>query len=78
MADPGFPVGRGINLIGGIDSRGGYVSKILYVETKESVPLGIRQCTSCLKSQKTVVVSCAVWNGIYLQIGIYSKKVSYL
>ena len=28
---------------GGVDSRGGYVSKILYVETKESRPLaGVR------------------------------------
>ena len=25
---------------GGLDSRGGYVSKILYVKTKESGPLG--------------------------------------
>ena len=25
---------------GGVDSRGGYVSKILYVKTKESWPLG--------------------------------------
>ena len=34
----------GINLVGGrgsVDSRGGYVSKILYVETKESGPNGI-------------------------------------
>ena len=37
VTDPGFPVG-GVNLV---DSRGGYVSKILYVETKESGPLGI-------------------------------------
>ena len=29
---------------GGVDSRGGYVSNILYVKTKESGPLGIRQC----------------------------------
>ena len=29
-----------VNLLGGVDSRGGYVSKILYVETKESEPLG--------------------------------------
>ena len=35
VADPGFPVG-------GVDSRGGYVSKILYVKTKESGPLGGR------------------------------------
>ena len=33
VADPGFPV------VGGVDSRGGYVSKILYVETKVSGPL---------------------------------------
>ena len=31
VADPGF-------LVGGVDSCGGYVSKILYVETKESGP----------------------------------------
>ena len=34
MADPGFPVW------GGINSRGSYILKILYVETKESGPLG--------------------------------------
>ena len=40
--DPGFPVG-GAYLVGGCaDSRGGYVSKILCVETKESGPLGER------------------------------------
>ena len=39
MADPGFPVG-GVELMGGMDSRGDYVSKILYVEMKESRPLG--------------------------------------
>ena len=33
VADPGFPVG-------GANSRGGYVSKNLYVKTKESGPLG--------------------------------------
>ena len=36
VADPGFPMG------GAVDSRGGYVSKILYVEMKESGPLGGR------------------------------------
>ena len=31
----------GVDLIGGgMDSRGGYVSKILYVKTKELGPLG--------------------------------------
>ena len=39
VADPGFPVGA-VDLVGGVDSRGGYVSKILYVETKKSGPLG--------------------------------------
>ena len=41
MADPGFPVGGGMDLVGGsVDSRGSYVSKILYVKTKELGPLG--------------------------------------
>ena len=40
VADPGFPIGGGVDLMGGHDSRGGYVSKILYVETKESGSLG--------------------------------------
>ena len=41
MADPGFPVGGGVDLIGGgVDSQGSYVSKILYVKTKELGPLG--------------------------------------
>ena len=38
MVDPGFPIGS-VDIMGG-DSQGGYVSKILYVETKESGPLG--------------------------------------
>ena len=46
MAHPGFPIGghwpRASWGGGGIDSRGGYVSKILYVKTKESGPLGGR------------------------------------
>ena len=41
VADPGFPVGGGVDLVGGgVDSRGSYVWKILYVKTKESGPLG--------------------------------------
>ena len=31
-----------MDLVGGVDSRGDYVSKILYVEMKESGPLGGR------------------------------------
>ena len=43
VADPGIPVGGGVDLVGGgVDSRGGYVSKILYVKTKELGPLGRR------------------------------------
>ena len=34
VADPGFPVG------GGVDPQGGYVTKILYVKMKESGPIG--------------------------------------
>ena len=46
VADPGFPVG-GVDLIGGgADSQGGYILKILYVEMKESGPLG-GVCQAC-------------------------------
>ena len=41
MADPGFPVGGGVDLVwGAVDPRGSYVSKILHVKTKESGPIG--------------------------------------
>ena len=41
VADPGFPVGGGVDLIrGAVDPRGSYVSKILHVKTKESGPVG--------------------------------------
>ena len=40
VADPGFPVGGHQPRGGAANSRGGYVSKNLYVETKESGPLG--------------------------------------
>ena len=42
VADPGFPVGGGVDLVGGgVDSRGSYISKIFfYVKTKELGPLG--------------------------------------
>ena len=42
VMDPGFPVGGGAPTSwgGGANSRGGYVSKNLYVKTKESGPLG--------------------------------------
>ena len=38
-ADPGFPRG-GAHLVRGADSQDGYVSKTLYVNVKESGPLG--------------------------------------
>ena len=41
VADPGFPVGGGVDLVwGAVDPRGGYVSKLLHVKTKESGPIG--------------------------------------
>ena len=41
VADPGFPVGGGVDLVqGAVDPRSGYVSKILHVKTKESGPVG--------------------------------------
>ena len=40
VADPGFPIGGRGPRRGGVDSRGGYVSKILYVKTKESGSVG--------------------------------------
>ena len=42
VADPGFPVGGDVDLIGGMDSRGDYFSKILYVKMKEFGFLGGR------------------------------------
>ena len=58
VADPGF-------LVGGVDSRGGYVSKILYAKTKESWPLGgrapgIRQwdCSSFKAGAYSSVLDC--------------------
>ena len=40
VSDPGFPVGGVDLVVGGVDSQGGYVLKILYVKTKESGSLG--------------------------------------
>ena len=42
VSDPGFPVGGRRPRGGDANSRGGYVSKNLYVKTKESGPLGAR------------------------------------
>ena len=42
VADPGFPLGGRGPRRGGVDSRGGYVSKILYVKMKEFGPKGGR------------------------------------
>ena len=42
----------GVDLVGGANSRGSYVSKILYVKIKESGPLGagLRQCKGQIDS----------------------------
>ena len=57
VADPGFPVGGGVDLVGGdMDSRGGYVSKILYVKTTELVPLGGARR---VRSPRSASVICA-------------------
>ena len=40
MADPGFPIGERGPRRGGVDSRGGYILKILYDKTKEFGALG--------------------------------------
>ena len=43
--------------LGGVDSRGGYVSKILYVKTKESGPLG----ATWLVGRKTLMTLLKRW-----------------
>ena len=54
VTDPGFPGGGGdVDLVG--VSRDGYISKILYVETKESEPLGDLYCL-CLVFHKHVTL----------------------
>ena len=41
VADPGFPIGGDVDLVGGaVDPRGGYISKILHVKMKEFGPVG--------------------------------------
>ena len=63
VADPGFP-GGGIDLVGeGVDSWGSYVSKILYVEMKESGPLsGACAGHATLDPPMTWVVAFICWN----------------
>ena len=47
VADPGFPIGGGMDLVwGAVDPRGSYVSKILHVKTKEFGPIG-GACAGC-------------------------------
>ena len=57
VADPGFPVE------GGVDPRGGYISKILYVKTKESGPLGggVRRTRPLLIRQCLLLISETNW-----------------
>ena len=40
VVDPGFPIGGCGPCRGAMDSRGSYISKILYVKMKESGPVG--------------------------------------
>ena len=41
VADPGFPIGGGVDLVrGAVGPRGGYISNILHVKMKESGPVG--------------------------------------
>ena len=39
VADPGFPIGGGVDVVGGVYSQGGYILESLYVKTKESGPV---------------------------------------
>ena len=40
MADPGFPVGGGVDPLGGVDPRHGHFSPKIYVKVKELGPIG--------------------------------------
>ena len=40
VADPGFPIGGGMDVIGGLYSQCRYISESLYVKMKESAPVG--------------------------------------
>ena len=66
MADPGFPIG-GADFVGGANSRGGYVSKNLYVKTKESGPLGGRTPAAPLDPPMTVAdeIKCTLMFDMY-------------
>ena len=44
VANPGFSRRGGVDLVGGVESRGGYFSKMLYVKTKETGTLGGGAC----------------------------------
>ena len=47
VVDPGFPVGGGVDLVGGaMDPQGSYVLKILHVKMKASGPIG-GVCRAC-------------------------------
>ena len=73
VADPRFPIGARGPRRGGMESQGGYVSKILYVETKESGPLGGGVCRACpsLDSPMTYVNHIKMFdlNSKYIALG---------
>ena len=61
VADPGFAVGGRGPRRGGVDYRGSYVSKILYVETKESRPFVGRACAGHAPLDPPMDSSC-LWS----------------
>ena len=61
VADPGFPVGGRGPRRGGVDSRGGYISKNFYVKMKEFGPLGGGACAGHAPSR-----SANVYDVLYL------------
>ena len=68
MADPGFPVGGRRPRRRSIDSRGGYISKILYVETKESGPLGgVRRARPRLDPPMMTIAACGDRSSIFVR-----------
>ena len=67
MSDPEFPVG-GVDVVGGRWLPSGYVSKILYVETKESGPLGGMHRASPLDP-----LMLTVHLAVQFQLGVYSQ-----
>ena len=80
MADPGFPVGGGVDLVrGAVDPRGRYVSKILHVKTKESGPVGGRAPGAppprSANADGGHICSQIIKKNKWINVGPYLKKV---